>query len=392
MKKSRNCFVIYSFVFFFSSTVFLAMEKNNKPTIPEERSLDFFKTKTHENRLVQLGARVLWKIREDKYIAKDLDNQLADLSKAYYAIYNAASQKIGFLFNKGSIKLVGQKNFKVYETFGTYALLANPKLTGTNADWRNLVTFNKRADSRASTHFYSPEYTQYGINLEFDNSFAAELNKFPNDHQHLLFGVVSKEKDTFFFKPEEHGTHYTETPAHALGLGKSFTRKHILPIFEKIIPSFAPVVESFTGKEHDPLSRRETVNPEWIKEYNNIINNSYMNDEAKNQHIALFKKEGIQFVTQQLDHCSKTFNALIQNPKIKEYTPQEHTLTNEQIIAYHAGMPHYPWEQLMVFVGKIGKKNDNILFRQGEEVILTDKDLDKYLKETDIYMSELYKD
>lgn len=243
-----------------------AMEKN-VPDVPYERSLAYLHNQQDENHLITLGRQVLWKMRNDQYTPhSNLDNQLADISKAYWAIYDAASQKIGFLFDKGSIKLIGPNNFNIYKNFLKYVLNANPNLTGTKADWRKPITLNKRADSRASTH-YSAEYVHYGINLEFDSAFVAQLNKFPNNYNHLLFGIVDEQKKIFFLKPEEHGTHITETPGHALGLGKSIVRKKVLPFLEKISPTLSKKIESFTGQENDPLSRRETVNPAWVEKY-----------------------------------------------------------------------------------------------------------------------------
>lgn len=354
------------------------MEKNAPVDVPYNRSLAYLKNQSDENHMIALGKQVLSKMRKDEYTPQQsLDNQLADLVKAYWAIYDAASQKIGFLFDKGSIKLVGPKNFKIYQNFLRYARNANPNLTGTKADWRKPITFNKRADSRASTH-YSSEYVHYGINLEFDSPFVAQLNKFPNNYSHLLFGIVDENNSIFFLKPEEHGTHISETPGHALGLGKSIIRKKILPFLEKVSPKLSKKIESFTGQENDPLSRRETVNPAWVEEYSRIINSSSMSDADKCSQIAEFKKEGVQFLITQIDKIDQAKDLLLQHPSLVDRMPEEQKNIPFSV-AYVAGIPKYPASQVIDFLSSINQTHTEILHRQGDEVILSDYYMDEYL-------------
>jgi hypothetical protein len=360
------------------SSSLAAMEKNSVPTVPYERSLAYLHNQQDENHLITLGRQVLWKMRNDQYTPhSNLDNQLADLSKAYWAIYDAASQKIGFLFDKGSIKLIGPKNFKIYQNFLKYVLNANPNLTGTKADWRKPITFNKRADSRASTH-YSSEYVHYGINLEFDSSFVAQLNKFPNNYNHLLFGIVDEQKKIFFLKPEEHGTHITETPGHALGLGKSIVRKKVLPFLERISPTLSKKIESITGQENDPLSRRETVNPAWLAKYTHIINSSDMKPEDKCKQISFFKKEGLQWAIAQVNNVTIANDLLKANPTMSQSMPEEHKKYLNGI-TYMAGIPHYPVNDVIDFILSASETHSEIVHRQGDEVILTDQYMDEYL-------------
>ncbi|BDC34514.1 hypothetical protein Noda2021_04720 [Candidatus Dependentiae bacterium Noda2021] len=390
----KTYFLIITLVMvaFCNATIY-AMEKNeaesNKTCLMYQgkyKGLEFFDGTAQHDHPEKAGAQILDAILKDTYkynlnpSNKQLDYQLSTLVKTYWSLYHAASKKIGFMFPKGTIKLIGKRNLKIYDVFLDYIMHANPALTGTD-DKRKWITFNPRADSRDSTHF-NKDYPHYGIDIVFNHLPTwAEHNKLPYDLNHLLIGKI--DENTFFIKAEEHGIHAVKgLPGHTLGVGKSVIRKNVLPFLEKYAPSLCNQIEKFTGKEHDPHARRETVPADWVQDYTNIIEKSYMKPEDKIKEIALFKKNGTQHLTTQLNKIDLTRKILQDDAKLKNQTlTQEQLINIEEELLYNAGLPHYPVNEISDFLVRLNETHDNLHLRQGCEVILTDDDLKHHLKE-----------
>lgn len=370
-----------------------AMEKNQPeanntcPVLYQGyKGLEYFDKYAQHDHPEKAGAQILDAILKDTYkynlnpSDKQLDRQLSILVKTYWSLYHAASKKIGFMFPKGTIKLYGKRNLKIYDVFLDYIMHSNPAITGTD-DKRKWITFNPRADSRDSTHF-NKDYPHYGIDIVFNHlPMWADSNKLPYDLNHLLIGKI--DENTFFIKAEEHGIHVTKgLPGHTLGVGKSVIRKNVLPLLEKYVPALCSPIEKFTGKEHDPLARRETVPPQWVQEYTDIIEKSYMKPEEKIKEIELFKKNGTQHITTQLHKIDLTRKILQDDAKQKTKTLTDEQIVNiEEELLYNAGLPHYPVNDISDFLLRLNQTHDNLHLRQGCEVILTDEDLKQHLQE-----------
>lgn len=128
-------------------------------------------------------------------------NAVNALSWFFYA--HALKSKRGF--EEGTM-VIEDKDFKFYNFILTYLKRVNPSITGTLADKANHVTLNPFGDSRDSSHFKESQKTDrhYGIDSRWSEN-AQATKDFPAAKRHLLFGIVDRDKELIFIKPENYG-------------------------------------------------------------------------------------------------------------------------------------------------------------------------------------------
>lgn len=223
------------------------------------------------------------------------DQYLEMITEVLWALYKIASEKKGFLFDKGTI-VIHDPELKIFKFLFNYTQQRNDKITGKN-DKAYFVTFNPDTTSRASTHFVESqkEHTQYGIDIRFDDPTLQTIFKLPHNHKHVLYGIVSKAKGIIFLKFEGAGTYIADGfIEHAGSLAKSIARSSWY-LAKPIVPEsvFKKGQEKF-GSDNDPNACREKVPKEIIKEFAEIINASNLSPEKKAQHIMRFKELGLK--------------------------------------------------------------------------------------------------
>lgn len=225
------------------------------------------------------------------------DQYLEMIVEVLWALYKIASEKKGFLFDKGTI-VIHDPELKIFKFLFNYTQQRNDRITGKN-DKAYFVTFNPDTTSRASTHFVESqkEHTQYGIDIRFDDPTLQTIFKLPHNHKHVLYGIVSKAKGIIFLKFEGAGTYIADGfIEHAGSLAKSIARSSwylAKPIVSETV--FKKGQEKF-GSDNDPNACREKVPKQIVKEFSDIIN-AYpgIPQKKKEQYIARFKELGLQY-------------------------------------------------------------------------------------------------
>lgn len=225
------------------------------------------------------------------------DQYLEMIVEVLWAIYKIASEKKGFLFDKGTI-VIHDPDLKIFKFLFNYTQQRNERITGKN-DKAYFLTFNPDTTSRASTHFIESqkEHTQYGIDIRFDDPTLQTIFKLPHNHKHVLYGIVSKAKGIIFLKFEGAGTYIADGfIEHAGSLAKSIARSSWY-LAKPIVPEavFKKGQEKF-GSDNDPNACREKVPKAIVKEFSEIINNyPGIPQKKKEQYIARFKELGLQY-------------------------------------------------------------------------------------------------
>lgn len=232
------------------------------------------------------------------HIVKSKDLYLQEIVQLYWALYKIACEKpsVGYLFDKGSIT-IEDPELKIYNFLLNYPLLVDPTLTGTD-DSPKIITINPDATPRKSTHYKESQklHTQYGIDIRFDDPQLTDLFRLPHNHLHILFGIVSKARNLIFIKIEDAGLYaFDGFFSHAGGLLKSTVRRSLYMIKPLVSEERYKQYQDKVGKDDDPDARREKIPGEALKEFSDIINNSTLSAEKKQQHIARFKELGLQY-------------------------------------------------------------------------------------------------
>lgn len=164
---------------------------------------------------------------------KEYLDSIAALS---WYLYSEAVNK-GQAFNEGTF-VIQDKDLKLYNFLMGYAKLVNTNIKGETQDIGTYTSNVPFCYPRRSSHFEycqkgskggqslnKERFTQYGIDMHYDID-AKTVPLLPHNNKHLLFGLLDKEKNIIFIKPEGHGVYTLKDRVHhTLGFAQTVLRK-----------------------------------------------------------------------------------------------------------------------------------------------------------------------